>query len=356
MEKILILEWADLQKENWDALLLGNGASIAIDDRFRYPSLYEKAYPKEEKSTERKLFEKLKTSDFEQVLLACRHAELVNDILEKDGDEIKRISTSIRKSLIDAVRAVHPEYDAVRAKLLKAATFASLFKTVINLNYDLTFYWGFLLFNDSDERHRNHFKDGFLKPIDGKLHQFDENWERLRTPHAHTEKATLIFYPHGNLCLSRHFLGHEFKVSVSPSSTQPLLEKITEKWKKPGIFPLYVSEGTSDQKKAAIRRSAYLSNVYEKALKKLHEPEKGAFLVYGWSLSDGDDHILEALTENKPRKIGISVHTDMDPAKKQAFCHRVKAKIIEKSYKLHKKTHLIETVFFESQSDDCWIN
>jgi hypothetical protein len=69
---------------------------------------------------------------------------------------------------------------ALRAKLLKAATFASLFKTVINLNYDLTFYWGFLLFNNSDKAHENHFKDGFLKPhkdeflkpIDRKLYQW----------------------------------------------------------------------------------------------------------------------------------------------------------------------------------------
>jgi hypothetical protein len=133
MNDIPILKWAHLQKEDWDALLLGNGASIAIDDRFRYPSLYEKAYPEEEKTTERELFEKLATKDFEQVLLACGHAELVNDILGESTAEVKKITSNIKRALIDAVHAVHPEHNDVSDKLLRAARFASRFKTVINL-------------------------------------------------------------------------------------------------------------------------------------------------------------------------------------------------------------------------------
>lgn len=352
MENIPILKWADLQadlqEENWDALLLGNGASIAIDDRFRYPSLYEKAYPKEEKSTERKLFEKLETKDFEQVLLACRHAELVNDILEKDTNEIDKISNNIKNALIRAVREVHPEHSDVRDKLLSAARFASQFKTVINLNYDLTFYWGFLLFNDSDDGHKNQFKDGFGKKNPNPQLLFNENWEWLRRPPGPSDKTTRVFYPHGNLCLARGLSGNEFKITATPP-TETLLDEITRKWSEPDCLPLYVSEGTSRQKRAAIRRSDYLSNVYENVLTKIDETDDGNLLVYGWSFGDGDDHILEALKENKFRTIAISVYRGVETSEQQAFCLEVSAKI-------HKKFDDIKLVFFDSQSAGGWIH
>jgi hypothetical protein len=348
MNDIPILKWAHLQKEDWDALLLGNGASIAIDDRFRYPSLYEKAYPEEEKTTERELFEKLATKDFEQVLLACGHAELVNDILGESTAEVKKITSNIKRALIDAVHAVHPEHNDVSDKLLRAARFASRFKTVINLNYDLTFYWGFLLFNDSDDGHRNHFKDGFGKKKPNPQLLFNENWEWLRRPPGPSDKTTRVFYPHGNLCLARGLSGNEFKITATPP-TGTLLNEVTRKWSEPDCFPLYVSEGTSLQKRAAIRRSDYLSNVYEKVLKKIHESDKGTLLVYGWSFSDGDDHILEALKVNNLRRIGISVYSGVEPSEQQTFCLEVSAKI-------RKYFGDIEPVFFDSQSAECWIH
>ena len=349
MNDIPILKWADLQDEDWDALLLGNGASIAIDDRFRYLSLYEKAYPKGAQSTERKLFETLKTSDFEQVLLACKHAELVNDVLEKDVFEIAKITNNIKGALINAVHAVHPEHNNVSDKLLSAATFASRFKTVINLNYDLTFYWGFLLFNSSDEGHRNHFKDGFGKKNPNARLRFNENWEWLRRPPGPSDKTTRVFYPHGNLCLTRRLSDDEFKVTASDSPTGTLLNEITRKWSEPDCFPLYVSEGTSRQKRAAIRRSDYLSNVYENVLTKIDETDDGNLLVYGWSFGDGDDHILEALKENKFRTIAISVYSGVEISEQQAFCLEVSAKI-------RKNFDYIKPVFFDSQSAGCWIH
>jgi hypothetical protein len=306
MSNITIQKWSDIEEKEWDALLLGNGASIAIDDRFKYQSLYEKAYPKEEQGRERKLFEKLGTSDFERVLLACRHAELVNDIHGKSTTEVKKISSNIKRALIGAVHEVHPEHNNVSDKLLSAARFASQFKTVINLNYDLTFYWGFLLFNDSDDGHRNHFKDGFGKKKPNPQLLFNENWEWLRRPPGPSDKTTRVFYPHGNLCLARGLSGNEFKITATPP-TGTLLNEVTRKWSEPDCFPLYVSEGTSPQKRAAIRRSDYLSNVYENVLTKINETDDGNLLVYGWSFGDGDDHILEALRENKFRTIVISV-------------------------------------------------
>jgi hypothetical protein len=273
----------------------------------------------------------------------------VNDILERDTNEIDKVSNNIKNSLIRAVHEVHPEHINVSDKLLSAATFASRFKTVINLNYDLTFYWGFLLFNSSDEGNRNQFKDGFGKKNPTARLRFNENWEWLRRPPGPSDNTTRVFYPHGNLCLTRRLSGDEFKVTASDFPTGTLLNEITRKWSEPDCFPLYVSEGTSRQKRAAIRRSDYLSNVYENVLTKIDETDDGNLLVYGWSFGNGDDHILEALKKNKFHTIAISVYSGVETSEQQAFCLEVSAKI-------RKNFDDVKLFFFDSQSPGCWIH
>lgn len=47
-------------------------------------------------------------------------------------------------------------------------------------------------------------------------------------------------------------------------------------------MPVFVSEGTSHQKVAAIRRSHYLTNVYEEVLPAIGE----SLVVYGWNFEE----------------------------------------------------------------------
>jgi hypothetical protein len=84
-------EWKQLSSHTWSDLLVGNGASIAVCDNFDYSSLRKFAGKKIGPTTS-KLFTQLdNTDDFERVLLACWHAELVNKALGTPSSQIRRV-------------------------------------------------------------------------------------------------------------------------------------------------------------------------------------------------------------------------------------------------------------------------
>lgn len=60
-----------------------------------------------------------------------------------------------------------------------------------------------LLFN---EWHGTWFKDAFR---DG---EFQTDWKYIRWRYGSAEGATLVFYPHGNLSLTRNHIGEETKI------------------------------------------------------------------------------------------------------------------------------------------------
>ncbi len=326
---------------------MGNGASIAIHDGFKYQSLYQQAYSGNEKSSERLFFEKLQTCDFEHVLNACRTAELIISALGKETAEIQISYNNIRQTLIEAVKKVHPGYLAVRDQLERAGAFGSRFRTVISLNYDLTFYWAALLFNEINGA--TWYKDAFIIRDEGR-HQFRKDWSFLREARSPAKNTTMIFYPHGNLCLARDFQGNEFKII----SGQPiiLLESVAEQWETGNFYPLFVSEGTSWQKKLAIQQSGYLWNISETVLKNACDIEapfvSGKMVIYGWSMNENDNHILDALAHSNISKFAISVFSGSERAEQQDYCNRITTKI-------KKRFTSAEIVFFDAQSTDCWI-
>ncbi|SFH58687.1 protein of unknown function [Nitrosospira sp. Nsp14] len=336
MDRIEIDTWANISKDNWSAILLGNGASIAIHKEFAYPTLHSVAGAKGLLPTTAPLFAKLGTTDFEHVLLACWYAEHVNVALRTRSADISAAYAEVRSALIEAVRSVHPVHADVATDLQRVGAFASAFPTLVNLNYDLTLYWAVLLFNAANG---SWFKDAFHR---GK---FQTDWEYLRKRHGQTAGATLVFYPHGSLSVARDYIGSEIKIALSTGAMGDLLETITQTWSFGDYVPVFVSEGTSKEKVAAIGRSHYLTNVYEKVLPALGE----SLVVYGWSFDERDQHVLDAISVNPPKRLAVSVFTGQPDADQQAFCHQV-VKVVSRS--------LAGTAlrFFDSQSPGCWNN
>lgn len=332
MHKIHIDSWENISKQNWDALLLGNGASIAIHKDFAYPRLRDIADARGLLANTAALFERLGTSDFEHVLLAYWYAEQVNETLGTPSTEISSAYLEVRKALIEAVHSVHPAHAHVSEELDLVGDFISRFPTVVSLNYDLTLYWTMLLFN---AKHGYWIKDAFEHG------EFQSNWESLREPRWPTKGSTLIFYPHGNLSLARNCTGQEIKIATSYGSVD-LLETITGEWSSGSCVPVFVSEGSYEEKVTAIRRSAYLTNVYEKALPKLGE----SLVVYGWSFGDRDQHILDKILTHPLKRMAVSVYTGQSVAKQQAFCHHVRKAVGQG----------VAVQFFDAQSPGCWNN
>ena len=68
-------------RNNWTGLLVGNGASRAVRDSFRYDSLYDKANSNAIKDPlspeDTMIFESMDTKDFERVLAALWTTEVV---------------------------------------------------------------------------------------------------------------------------------------------------------------------------------------------------------------------------------------------------------------------------------------
>ena len=328
--------WANVHAQNWNSLLLGNGASIAIHKEFAYPTLHSVADANGLLTITAQIFAKLGTTDFEHVLLACWYAQHVNVALGSPSDDISAAYEEVRRALIGAVHKVHPIHADVADYLLQVGKFASAFPTVVSLNYDLTLYWAMLLFNAANG---SWFKDAFH---DG---EFQTDWEYLRQPYGQADGASLVFYPHGNLSVARHYIDGETKITASTDATVDLLEAIVQKWSSGDYVPLFVSEGTSKEKVAAIRRSHYLTHVFEQVLPTMGE----RLVVFGWSFDERDRHVLEAMSKNFPKLIAVSVFTGVPDVDQQAFCQKALDAIAPFSGST-------EVIFFDSQSPSCWTN
>ncbi|MHA1288628.1 MAG: DUF4917 family protein [Candidatus Thorarchaeota archaeon] len=262
----------------------------------------------------------------------------MNKLLGIKDDATPILYGKLKNTLIDTIRDIHPKHPQVMSQLLPMAEFMKRFATVLSLNYDLLVYWAMLEGND---KYGKWFKDGFVEEA-----RFDNNYQPLREAYQ-AESATLVFYPHGNLILATEFLGDEVK--LIRSGEEYLLDKILEIWKEQDYIPLFVSEGETEEKLQAIRRSNYLKTVYDCEV----DTKNDSLVVYGWSFRDEDEHILKGIIHGGVEKIAVSVHTSSSDA--QSFCETIDHKI-NKTYYTLKKKRKCKIFFFDAESDDVWIN
>ncbi|WP_367671474.1 DUF4917 family protein [Serratia symbiotica] len=331
-----IHNWADIAKDyNEGSLLLGNGASIAIDNRFKYSSIIEHARDEGYLTEDvQKLFEFYETEDFELVLRFVWQASNVNQALQIQDKKTNDAYKQVRSCLIQSVRDIHPDYNEISNELPAIYKFIKNFKTVISLNYDLIVYWALMYGNEQEDTHQ--FKDCYINGF------FDEDWSKLKNPTYGYKSTTLVFYPHGTLYLSRNKVEHDIKLKAL-NDGPGLLQSILKEWEEKQTVPLFVCEGTSNQKINSINNSIYLNTVYREVLTSL-EP---CLVIYGWSLSSQDEHILKRikLSKRKLEKVAVSVHNN-----DQEYSNRVRNKI-------HKILgDEVQVVFFHSDSSDCWNN
>lgn len=279
-----ILKWAEI-KENFQggALLLGNGASMSIHSEFGYASLRTAAQEAGNITpVVSEVFTAFGTDDFELVLRRLWQAKLVNQALHLEPGKVEEAYQQVREALIATVRDVHIAYDEATPYLDGMYKFMQGFKTVLSLNYDLLVYWAMMLGNKSLGRW---FKDGFQQ---GGV--FRDDWQVLREPLG-AKGSTLVFYPHGNLIAARTANNNEQKLAAAGGENIGLLDRILEQWSEGECVPLFVCEGTAEQKKRAIASSPYLSRQYWEVLPSVSP----ALVVYGWNCAEQDRHLLDQI-------------------------------------------------------------
>lgn len=323
MEKLLTFQEALRDSERFKKrnLLLGNGFSIACKrDIFQYKSLLEQAdFSAVPEVAE--VFKTINTTDFEVVIRSLENsAQIIPIYFGGHGiaEKIQNHSQAVKTLLVETVAGNHPPNpNAIEETQFYACRkFLSYFLNKLNdgrvytLNYDLLLYWA--LMHDDHPFDENlvelNTNDGFGEDEDADdpdyvIWKAEENSNYQR-----------IHYVHGALHLFDR--GVDLRKFTWNRVGSPLIDQ-TRSAMDDDMYPLFVAEGTSDQKLTKIRHSAYLEHSF-KSFSGVVNVKTQTLFIHGHSLAENDAHILKKIGRGKIPTVYISLYGLPDsPANKQ---------------------------------------
>lgn len=317
---------------NKPRLLLGNGFSMAYEnDRFSFTSLLESAL--KDKIIKKsdfvyKVFEKLNTADFESVMKILDESQRVLEVYKGEKELIKKIkedSEQLKTHLVKIITNNHPEICTAVPDESKEAcvSFLMPFEKIYTLNYDLLLYWA-TMHDNSDE-----FTDGFGEN-DYSIHEGYVVYKNKYDMRVH--------YLHGGLHIFD--VGSEIIKKTYSKTGVKLVDQVKENLDI-GIYPIFISEGDSDQKLTKILHNSYLNHCY-KSLRFIG----GDLVILGTELKMNDIHILDAIMESKVKNIFIGISSVDSVAHIKS---RVEAYNVKKSEKKKKTIQL-----YDYKTVDIW--
>jgi hypothetical protein len=321
-------------------LLLGNGFSIACrSDLFRYGSLFDRA-DFSRLARGRQAFDVLATTNFETVIRSLRNFTLLASVYAPSDVNAQRIATedgnALREVLVVAVANSHPDrpHNIESGEYLNCRRFLRGYKSINTLNYDLLLYWALMQDELADEQIP--CDDGFRKPADDPGADY-VSWD------PDNSKCQTVRYLHGALHL--YDTGTEMKKFTWINTQIPLIEQIRSALSQE-YYPVFVSEGTSDEKVGRIRHNDYLCKMY-RAFTEI----QGTLVVVGHSLDECDSHIFSDRVgrHGKTRKLYISLFGDPSSASNQTIIRRG-----TELAGLRKRGRPLEVKFFDAASVSIW--
>ncbi|CPS07006.1 DUF4917 family protein [Mycobacteroides abscessus] len=286
-----LIGWSDIAGGDWPTLLVGNGLSINIWNKFAYSELRTHAHLN---SPAERLFCDLETVNFEEVLESLWHAGRVSAALGQDSAAANDLYTHVRLQLVTAIQGVHLQWSSLPSEHLgRIAATLDQHRWVFTLNYDLLTYWS-LMNNLSSTEIVDFLWNNPFNPADANLR---------------SGGATGLLFLHGGIHLWHDSLSGESGKWTYQQQGGLLSRLGTTLDSHPDRLPLIVSEGRSEQKLRAIRRSDYLSFGYQKLWE-----NSSPTVIFGASFGPQDAHIVRALRSGPQRKIAISVFPVADAA------------------------------------------
>lgn len=346
------LDMTDGEKRH---LFLGNGFSIALFPKiFAYKRLFDSANF-EDIPESQQVFSILETTDFEVVIQALRlTSKVLPPFMSTHAGITAKMNSQaekIKELLIHAIADNHPENPGhiEENQFLSCRKFLSYFISeslprnfqgnIFTSSYDLLLYWAMM--HDNEREDGNNAKiilshdDGFRTPEDN----FDAEyvvWDGF-------SNYQNIRYLHGGLhifddgCDLRKFCWER-------SGGIPLIDQIRTALEQKK-FPLFVSEGSTDEKIKKIRHS----HVYlQSSLKSLANLGNNLF-IYGHSLADNDDHLINLIPKSKVKAIFISIYGDP----KNTSNKRIITKALSLPTKRKNKVAL-DVHFFDASTAHVW--
>ena len=111
-----------------------------------------------------------------------------------------------------------------------------------------------------------------------------------------------------------------------------------------GLFPLFVSEGTSDEKCERIRHNDYLAKAYRS-----FSEIQGALFIFGHSLADNDAHYLRRIQRGKISHVYVGLYGSPDTDANKQVMRRSKELSAGRSAK-----RPLSVSFFDAASASVW--
>jgi hypothetical protein len=279
-------------------LLLGNGFSIAYDSKiFSYNALHD-------------FIQNLKDPDLSKILevIESRNFEVIMQQLDSlsalitafNGDsavkqKIDAASKKLKKGLLDAVKALHPEHvftipeerSATCSQFLKR--FLETHGGIYSTNYDLLLYW--VLMRNSTLGHGDGCGRELENPEEVATGE-DQQWsdELIWGKNRETQN---VFYLHGALPF---FDDGVDVIKEEYDQYNYLLQKIGNRMDR-GEYPIFVTAGDGTQKLKHIMHNRYLTFCYESLCN-----IQGSLVTFGFNFGPYDEHIIEAI--NRAAKYG----------------------------------------------------
>lgn len=326
-----MIEWDEVEEnDSYKNLLLGNGFSINISDRFNYKNLLSEAIRLTEAGEISiypdtfKIFKELDTTNFEEVLKVYHHAYMVHNY---NKPAIETAYKKLQEGLFSTIRKRHVSKE--NTPLIKIYDNIKPYRHLFTTNYDLIPYWSFF------ENRIGDMKDFFWGG--GERVSFDKN-----STEVYGGNETLVYYLHGALHLEVNEAGRVQKREIARTLEDEIDNLKSSFNANSGKYPLFITEGRSDQKMRKIRSNDYLSFCYEQ-LKKI----RGNLIIYGHSLSEEyDKHIVDAINQNSElKKIAIGIYPNQSGLE-----------IDEIEASMRRRFEFKEIIFFNSLSHPLNVN
>ena len=174
------------KKKRQKHLLLGNGFSMSYDSGIFSYNVLSDFLLNLDNDILQKLFRIIKTSNFELLMEQLDNVAQIAEVFEADKKvvaNIRKATETLKESLIDAIKELHPEhvFEIPEVKSKACAIFLNEFLSkdgnIFTTNYDLLLYW-VLMRNQLDR-----IGDGFGRETDYTdewIAPEDRDWSELR--------------------------------------------------------------------------------------------------------------------------------------------------------------------------------
>jgi hypothetical protein len=186
----------------------------------------------------------------------------------------------------------------------------------------------------TDEGEHPSSDDGFRKPD----YDYEADYVTWESGQSHDQN---VWYLHGALHVFD--TGTEIQKYTWVNTGIRLIDQTRDALSR-DYFPLFVAEGTSDEKIERIRHSDYLAKAYRS-----FQSIGGALFILGHSLASNDEHFLRLIEKGRVKHLFVGIFGDPDSSANCKIIRRA-----ERMVQARKKSPALTVSFFDSSTANAW--